>query len=254
MFEKLEGTILRTQDYGETHKIVTLFTREKGKIACIARGAKKPNSRMASITQPFIHGVFLIQTGKNLGTMQQGEVILSFRKIREDIVKTAYTSYLAELTEKTLDQQVVESYLYEQFFFSLQAIEANKDSDIIMMMYELKLFKKAGFAPVLSQCVHCERKESTYAFSIQEGGFLCSKCKYLDNHAVSLSEKLTKLLQIFSQVDLQQVGNISVKNENKLILKQLIEVYYEQYGSFFLKTKKFLKQMHFFSDWYDRDE
>lgn len=253
MFEKLEGTILRTQDYGETHKIVTLFTREKGKIACIARGAKKPKSRMASITQPFIHGMFLVQGGKGLGTMQQGEVILSFRKIREDIVKTAYASYLAELTEKTLDQQKIESYIYQQFFFSLQAIEADKDPDIIMIMYELKIFRKAGFAPVLHQCVRCARTENTYAFSIQEGGFLCSRCKLVDERSVQLSEKLTKLLQIFSQVDLQQIGAISVKKENKELLKQLIEAYYEHYGSFYLKSKKFLKQINVFNGWYDTE-
>ncbi|WP_090854044.1 DNA repair protein RecO [Paraliobacillus sp. PM-2] len=252
MLEKIEGTILRTQDYGETHKIVTMFTKEKGKIACIARGAKKPKSRMAAVTQPFIHGMFMVQIGSNLGTMQQGEVILSFRKIREDIVKTAYASYLAELTEKILDARTIDSYLYQQFFFSLQAIEANKDPDIIMMMYELKLFNRAGFAPILSECVHCGRQENAYAFSIQEGGFLCSQCKHMDFDAVSLSEKITKLFQIFLQVDLQQVGAISVRNENKTIMKQLIEAYYEQYGSFYLKSKKFLKQMHLFSDWYDK--
>ncbi|WP_306291511.1 DNA repair protein RecO [Paraliobacillus ryukyuensis] len=251
LFEKIEGIIIRTQDYGETHKIVTLFTKEKGKIACIARGAKKPKSRMAAVTQPFIHGSFLIQTGSNLGTMQQGEIIVSFRKIREDIIKTAYASYLAELTDKMLDKQSFEGYLYQQFIFSMQAIEMDKDPDIIMLMYELKVFDKAGFAPVVNRCVNCGRLEASYAFSIKEGGFLCSQCLSIDPQAVHLSETLTKLFQIFSQVDLQQIGNISVKPENKALLKQLMEAYYDQYGSYYLKSKKFLKQLDTFNYWHE---
>lgn len=253
MFEKIEGTIIRTQDYGETHKIVTLFSKEKGKIACIARGAKKPKSRMAAVTQPFIHGSFLIQLGSNLGTMQQGEVLLSFRKIREDIVKTAFASYLAELTDKLLDKQRVEMYIYQQFIFSLQALELDKDPDIIMLMYELKIYHKAGFAPVLNHCVNCGRKQTSYAFSVKEGGFLCNDCQSMDPHVRVLSETLTKLLQLFAHVDIQQIGNISVKPENKALLKQLIEAYYDQHGSYYLKSKKFLNQLDSLKDWYDKD-
>ncbi|GAE91164.1 DNA recombination and repair protein RecO [Gracilibacillus boraciitolerans JCM 21714] len=87
MFEKVEGFILRSQDYGETHKIVTMLTPTMGKIGAIARGAKKTKSRMAAITQPFIHGSFLIQPGNSLATIQQGEVLTSFRKIERIFLK-----------------------------------------------------------------------------------------------------------------------------------------------------------------------
>lgn len=53
MLIKSEGIVLRTTDYGETNKIVTLLTREHGKIGVMARGAKKSNSRLSAISQPF---------------------------------------------------------------------------------------------------------------------------------------------------------------------------------------------------------
>ncbi len=61
MFEKCEGIVIRTIDYGETNKIVTIFTREWGKVAAMARGAKKPSSRLSSVTQIFTYGVYLVQ-------------------------------------------------------------------------------------------------------------------------------------------------------------------------------------------------
>lgn len=57
MQNQLEGIVIRTRPYGETNKIVTLFTKEAGKITCMARGAKKPASRLAAITQPFTRRV-----------------------------------------------------------------------------------------------------------------------------------------------------------------------------------------------------
>ena len=246
LFEKIEGIIIRTLDYGETHKIVTLFTKEKGKVAAIARGAKKTKSRMAAITQPFVHGSFLMQGGSGLGTLQQGEVISSFRKIREDIVKTAYASYLAELTEKILDERIPDQFFYQQFMATLQAITDEKDPEIVTMMYELKLYKKAGFAPVLYQCAICNKNNTLHAFSVKEGGLLCQKCLSSDLESVVLSSTLVKLLQAFSDVNIERIGNISVKPENKKILQQLMESYYEQYGGFFIKSKKFLKQLDLF--------
>lgn len=61
MLHKWEGIVLKARAYGESNKIVTLMTREAGKVACMARGAKKPTSRLAGVTQTFMHGSFLVQ-------------------------------------------------------------------------------------------------------------------------------------------------------------------------------------------------
>ncbi|MCT2537593.1 DNA repair protein RecO [Aquibacillus koreensis] len=243
MFDKVEGIILRTQNYGETHKIVTIFTGQTGKIGAIARGAKKPKSRMAAITQPFIHGSFLIQSGRGLATIQQGEVISSLRSIREDIIKTAYATYIAELTDKLLDEKVVDVLLYKQLLKTLQWIADDKDPEILTIIYELKMYKRAGFAPVVTRCVHCGQQEQSYSFSVAEGGFLCSRCQWKDPNATNLPNNLSKLLYIFSEIDIERIGNISIKPENKKLLQQLMELYYERYGGYYLKSKKFLKQL-----------
>lgn len=243
MLEKIEGIIIKTMDYGETNKIVTIFSKRFGKFTAMARGAKKPRSRMASVAQPFILGEFFVYMNRGMGTLQQGEIIDSFRKIREDIVKTAYTAYITELTEKLLDDKSPDATLYEQYYLTLKWIDSNNESDIPIMMYELKLFTKGGFAPVLDQCSNCGSTNELIAFSLGEGGLLCLNCKQIDPDAVMLNSIQIRLLQMFQSVGLEQVGNISVKPENKELLRNLIDAYYERFGGFYLKSRRFLKQL-----------
>src|SRR5699024_4077047 len=156
------GVILRTQDYGETHKIVAIFSKKIGRISAIARGAKKPKSKMASVTQPFIEGQFLVYISSGLSTIRQAEIIDSNRKIREDFIKTVYASYIAELTNQILGEKVQEPFIYDQFVHTLKRINATADPRIPVLMYELKLYQKAGYAPILDRCVNCGSKQNLF--------------------------------------------------------------------------------------------
>lgn len=243
MLEKINGIILKTQDYGETNKIVTIFSQQLGKFSGIARGAKKPKSRMAAITQPFIHGNFLVYVSTGLSTIQQGEVTESFRNIREDIIKTAYAAYMTEFTDKLLESHQPDPYIFNQFCQTMQWISEKDHYEIPLMMFEMKLFHTAGIAPKVDQCVNCGQQDSLSSFSMSEGGLLCSDCFSIDPDAVILPASVSKLLNIFSEVDIERVGNISVKEENKLLLRNLLNTYYDRYGSYFLKSRKFLEQL-----------
>ncbi|MFB4166505.1 DNA repair protein RecO [Virgibacillus sp. JSM 102003] len=245
MLEKMRGIVIKTQDYSESHKIVTIYSNKLGKISAIARGAKKPKSRMAAVTQPFILGEFFIYVNSGLSTIQQGDVVDSLRFIREDIIKTAYAAYIVELTDKLVDSNLPDNYLFEQLYQTLSWIAEHDDADaeIPMMMYELKLFAKGGFAPTVSNCVSCGRKDTPLYFSIAEGGLLCSRCNHIDSEAIMLPDNVAKLLHIFMSVELERVGTISVKSANKNLLRRLIDAYYEQYGGYYLKSKRFLNQL-----------
>jgi len=243
VLEKVEGIVIKTHDYSETHKIITIFSKKYGKITALARGAKKPRSRMAAVTQPFICGLFFIYLSKGLSTIQQGEVVDSFRQIREDIMKTAHAAYIVELTDKLLDKNDADVFIYKQLYQTLDWIAEKEESDIPIIMYELKLFKKGGFAPILDQCVRCGTKTGPYHFSVSEGGLLCHSCKQIDENAIFLPDALSKSLYVFHHVGLERIGTISMKTESKKLLRRLMDAYYDQYGGFFLKSKKFLKQI-----------
>ena len=181
MLQKCEGIVIRTNDYGETNKIVTLFTREWGKIGVMARGANKPNSRLAAITLPFTHGFFLVQMGRGLGNLQQGEILSSYKSIKEDIFLTAYASYVAELTDKSTEERKANPFLFELLLQTLAYMNDGLDPEVLVLIYEMKMLNVLGLYPVLDQCAVCGKTEGQFSFSIREGGFLCHRCREKDS-------------------------------------------------------------------------
>jgi len=243
MLEKCEGIIIRTTNYGETNKIVTLYTREWGKVGVMARGAKKPNSRLAAVTQLFTYGYFLVQKSSGLGGLQQGEIISSMRSIKEDIFLTAYASYIVDLTDKSTDDRKPNPFLFELVYQILNLINEGYDAEILVNIFEMKMLNTLGLYPILNQCAICGNTEGHFSFSIREGGLICHRCLEKDPYHFKVAPATIKLLRLFYFLDVSRLGNISVKSETKTELKKIISAYYDEYSGLNLKTKKFLNQM-----------
>lgn len=239
----MEGIVIRTVPYGESNTIITLYTKELGKIGVMARGAKKPKSRFTSIAQLFTYGIFVFQRGRGLGTLQQGEALSSFRHIREDLVKTAYAAYLTELLDRYTSEEDMKLDLFGWLRQSLEYINHGIDPEVITFLFELKIMKTAGIVPELSRCVSCHATEGDFSFSIREGGFLCERCAYKDPYRMNISKGAARLLNMFYHLDLARLGNVSLKKETKRELRMLFDAYMEEYSGVFIKSKKFLKQL-----------
>jgi DNA repair protein RecO (recombination protein O) len=246
LFQKVEGIVIRTNDYGETNKIITMFTRELGKVGVMARGARKPSSRLASVSQIFTYGSFLIQTGSGLGTLQQGESLASMKFIKSDIIATAYASNVVELTDKALEDRKANPYLFELLYQTLNFMNEGLDIEILTMIYEIKMLAVIGLYPHLNGCVNCSTTEGRFFFSIGEGGLLCHRCQHKDIHKLQISPATVRLLRLFHSFDMKRLGNISVKEETKKELKTVISRFYEEYSGLVLKSKRFLSQLQAF--------
>ena len=248
MFQKCEGIVIRRTDYGETHKIITIYTREFGKIGAIARGASKPNSRLASVTQLFCYGYFVVSSSKGLGSLQQGEMIDSMRFIREDLYATAYASYIIELLDRSIEDKKTNPYLFELLYQTLQYINEEYDPEILKFIFEMKMLPVNGIHPILNQCAVCGQTEGEYSFSLREQGFICHRCLEKDPYHLKISSATVKLLRVFYYFDLSRLGKISVKPETKKELQKVIDAYYDEYSGLRLKSKKFLKQLDSMKD------
>ncbi|MGG4264275.1 DNA repair protein RecO [Peribacillus simplex] len=248
MLQKCEGIVIRRTAYGENNKIITIYTRELGKIGVMARGASKPNSRLAAVTQLFCSGYFLVTTSTGLGSLQQGEMVDSLRFIREDLFATAYASYIVELLDKSVDDKKPNPYLYELLSQTLHYINEEYDAEVLKFIFEMKMLPVNGINPVLNQCAVCGETEGEFAFSLREAGFICHRCLGKDPYHFKISPAAVKLLRIFYYFDLSRLGNISVKPETKKELQKIIDAYYDEYSGLQLKSKKFLKQIDTMKD------
>lgn len=243
MLEKCEGIVIRSIDYSESNKIVTLYTREWGKVGVMARGAKKPNSRLSAVTQPFVYGYFLVQRSSGLGLLQQGDIISSMRGLKEDIFLTAYASYIVELTDKCTEEKKPNPFHFELLFQTLNYMNEEYDPEILVNIYELKMLNSLGLYPTLDRCVFCGATEGHFSFSIREGGLICHQCLEKDPYHYKVSQATVKLLRVFYYMDISRLGSISVKESTKKELSMIIDAYYEEYSGLYLKSKKFIQPM-----------
>ncbi|KIL44440.1 DNA repair protein RecO [Jeotgalibacillus soli] len=243
MLQKCEGIVIRTNDYGESNKVVTIYTRELGKIAVMARGAKKANSRLSAVSQLFTYAHFLFQKGSGMGTLQQGDMIASWRIIKEDLFKAAHASYMADLLDKAVEDNKINPFLFELFLQCLSFINEGYDEEVICFIFEMKLLPVYGVQPVLDQCANCGETEGQFGFSIRENGLLCHRCAHIDDFRLRVSEQTIRLLRLFYVFDLSRLGTISVQDKTKQELRQVIRTYYDEYVGVYVKSRYFLEQL-----------
>ncbi|WP_017728381.1 DNA repair protein RecO [Halalkalibacterium ligniniphilum] len=242
MLQKAEGLVIRTNDYAESNKILTLYTREFGKIGVMARGAKKPKSRLVAVSQLFTYGTYLFQKSTGLGTLSQGDIIDSFKEVRNDLFRASYGSYIVELTDKLTEERQRNPFLFELLYQTIHYLNEGIDAEVLTRIFEVKMLAVAGIKPEMDACVSCGSTDIPAAFSIKEAGFHCKRCLHRDEHSIRVTEQIAKLLRLFYYFDLNRLGQISLKPETKAILKQILHTYYDEYSGLRLKSRRFLEQ------------
>ncbi len=247
LLHKTEGIVIRTTDYGETNKIITLLSREHGKTAVMARGAKRPKSRFASSTQLFVYGSFIYQKSQGMGSLSQSDIIDSFKEVRNDLMLTAYGAYIVEMIDKLTDDNDKNPYLFELLYQLLHHLNEGDDGEILIRILETKMLAFSGSPPTLHECAHCRRTDLPFVFSLKFGGALCTACSHEDKYHLKASPSVMKLLRLFQQINPSRIGKISVKPDNKLQLKEILALYYQEYIGIHLKSKRFLDQIEKFS-------
>lgn len=248
MLYRVEGVVIRSMDYGEGNKIITICTENAGKVGVLVRGAKKVKSRHAALTQLFTTAEYVFfRNGTGLGTLNAGEIMQSHHVLREDIVLAAYASYACELLDRVLQDEETGSFWFQQLKACLDALEDGKDPAVIINLYEMKILQTAGYGPELSSCISCGRdispQEERYWVSPRLGGVLCRACKHLDSQDMGISPRTMKLLRLFAQLDLRRLGHVDVKEETKAELKAVMRAFMDMQLGLNLKSRGFLDQM-----------
>lgn len=248
MLTNVEAIVVKSIDYAEGDRIITLFSREEGKVAVLARGAKKNKSRFNAVTQVFIHGKFIYfrKSGANLGTLNSGDSVQHFEPIYADLEKTAYAAYLVELTDRILESDQPNICLYELLLNALEQLAAGKDEEIVVRIFEMQLFSVLGITPQLLSCSVCDGHQELVGFSIGHGGLLCRL--HLDESSIILQTSTIKLLQTFLVMDLRRLGEINLRDETRAELRRITEGFIDHHLAISLKSRDFLQQLQKFEE------
>ncbi len=135
----MTGMILKQTVVGEYDRRVLILTKERGKITAFARGARKPNNRLAAATNPFSFGTFKLYPGKDAYTISEAEILNYFEGLREDFVGAYYGLYFAEIADYYTRENNDESQMLKLLYQSVRALCAPAlDNRLVRRIYEMK--------------------------------------------------------------------------------------------------------------------
>ena len=196
----VDAITLRRSNIGEKDRVVTLFTRERGKLGTIAKGARGSKSRLSALTEPFTNFRGQLSHGQSLQVLTQGEVRNAYLHVRRDLFKVAYASHCLEIVDAgTAEAQPVPE-LWDLLAGALNALDDSVAPDLVTRAFELHALRLFGFRPALEKCAIDGRTVQTpdIAFHPLRGGMLCADCADNARGAVSLSPAAFELLKRLS--------------------------------------------------------
>lgn len=197
------GILLRRVDFSDYDLIITLYTLNHGKMAVMAKAAKKSVKRFGGVLELF--SVLNIvcsarPTGGGLPFLQEASLIHPFFKIREDICKTAYASYWVELINEWMEEGTRKPALYELLFFVLTAIEEGAMPEAVLsIIFQMRFMSLSGLVPNLRTCSRCgldleKINLPQVGFDVKRGGVICGGCDTRAALPIKLSRRTIKEL------------------------------------------------------------
>ncbi|MBS7262817.1 MAG: DNA repair protein RecO [Eubacteriales bacterium] len=175
MDEKTNGIVIRAVNYGESDKILTILTPE-GRLSASARGCRKNNAKLKYAGELFCMGEFCFTQTKGKRILTACTPVELFYDLREDIVKLAAATYMANLIEAASEETDSDTDLFVLFITCLKLlVYSDKTVREVLLLFTLKLALVCGYRPVLDRCVVCGREQAT-RFSLRNGGVVCGLC------------------------------------------------------------------------------
>lgn len=145
---KLTGMVLSAAPFAESGKRVVLLTRERGKIAAFARGARKPTSRLLAVTTPFAFGTFRVYAGRDSYTLLDAEITNYFQELKGDFEGTCYGIYFMEVADYYAKENLEASELLKLLYVSLRALSNPRlENELVRSVFEMRAMLLDGEYP-----------------------------------------------------------------------------------------------------------
>jgi DNA repair protein RecO len=232
---KTKGLIIREVNTGEADKIVTIFTKGRGRISALAKGARRPRSKLVAGSQFLSYCDYVLFSGREMYSINSSEVIEPFYEIRNDMIRLTYAVHFIDIITDVIQENQPSGKVLQLLLNSLHMLaKTDKDPELIARIFELRFLSIMGYAPFARSCIICGRdKLDNVSFSFKKCGFICDseKCMSNDIYALELSSGAVKAIQhiIYSRFEelfsfkLSEQVLMELERVNKRYLRERLE-------------------------------
>jgi DNA repair protein RecO (recombination protein O) len=224
---QVEAVIIRKIKLGEADRILSLYTPEMGKIEAVAKGVRRPKSKMAGHLELLTYSRIRLARGRNLDTIIGSQTVESFLALKNDLWLTSCGLYIAELVNQFTPERSADPDLFHLLLDTLGRLSGASHSGLILRYFELCLLNKTGYRPQLQTCVGCgaELKPVSNAFCPLAGGILCPQCSAENPSGFPISVDALKVLRLFQRCNFEVVNRLKINNDLSQELKAVLAGY-----------------------------
>lgn len=170
--------MLRRGDFGEDGRLVTLLTPDAGKKTAIAKGARRPGSRLGCHLEPFTLCRLYVAVGRNLDVITSATTVQTFQAVRDNLLAASAAWYAVELVDRATDQGMDCTQIYELLVAFLRRMDRGGQPDALLSFFSMRLLSTMGFRLSLGRCTGCgtEIDGGSGLFAASSGGMVCRAC------------------------------------------------------------------------------
>lgn len=175
-----EAVVLRTQKLGEADRIITLLTRESGRVRAVAKGVRRTSSRFGARLEPFMLVDIQLWQGRSLDIVNQVDTLAPYGKqIATDYGRYTAGTVMLETAERLTENE--REPATQQFLLLVGALrtlaEGSHDPNLVLDAFLLRSLSVAGWAPSFHDCARCGQQGPHGAFALAMGGAVCRQCR-----------------------------------------------------------------------------
>ena len=224
------GMILSAIPIGEYDKRVVILTKEKGKISAFAKGARRQNSALMGVTNPFSFGEFILYEGRSSYNVMQADISNYFMQLSTDFEGAYYGFYFMELADYYTREYNDERQMLGLLYQSLRALTSKKiPYELIRCIFELKTLVINGEYPEVFACANCGAKDRGVVFSSKNRGLICEECHSLAVDGILLEQSTLYTLQYITSSPTEKLYTFKVSDEVLRQLQRIMKQYIEMY-------------------------
>ncbi|HRR08360.1 MAG TPA: DNA repair protein RecO [Rhodothermales bacterium] len=247
MILKSEAIVLRRMNYGETSQIITLFTRKKGKVSVLAKGARSLKSRFGATLEPlsYIQAVYYHKPTRDLQTLSETTRLYPLYDLIRNPAKTALAFQMVELVDAVSETEAINIPLFTLLLEALATLnDVTYHADNILFYFELRLAVLFGVAPHIKKTTVEEVGEEGGWFLLEQGSVLPAHIQ-IQGVAKRASRAALRALATLALAPLETLLRFALDPQTRNEVRQLIDAYLTHHfeGLHRSRTRDVLAQM-----------
>src|SRR5512141_2614205 len=201
--------VLSRFDLGEADRVLTLITPHYGKLKAIAKGIRRPTSRLGGSLEPFAELNVALARGRTFDVVTEVRVGHAWLALRDRLESAATAWYLAELADRSLEERHEAEPLYALLRRAYELLDAGMAPGRVARWYEMHLADELGQRPEVDRCVECDRMlepSESFRWVPPLGGVLCERHPGPPASVAGLSVEGLKLLKAYQRMDIEAIA------------------------------------------------